>query len=413
MHSKMTAEGKFVSSLDDRIMKVALLTGCQDRPYVLGLAMALASKNMQIDVIGSDEIDSPEFHETQDVKFVNFRGATNQTVSSAVRLWQLLVYYYQLICYATISRGTILHVLWNNRFEYFDRTILMLYYKLLRKNVALTAHNVNQARRDANDSFINRMTLRIQYRLVDHVFVHTQKMKNELLDTFGVCGDAVTVIRHPINNAFPNTSVTPDEAKRRLDLRKDERALLFLGRIRPYKGLEYLLSAFKLLLAKSGDYRLIVAGEPKKGSEAYLNQICEMISRDFPQNKVLLRIEFIPDEQVELYLKAADVMVLPYREIFQSGILFLSYSFGLPVIATDVGSFRDEIVEGKTGYLCKADDAADLARAVEMYFASDLYKHLDVRRGELTDYANANHSWHAVAELTCCAYAKMAAETLT
>jgi glycosyltransferase involved in cell wall biosynthesis len=53
---------------------------------------------------------------------------------------------------------------------------------------------------------------------------------------------------------------------------------------------------------------------------------------------------------MEVYLKAADVMVLPYNEIFQSGVLFLGYSFGLPVIATDVGSFREEIVEGERGF---------------------------------------------------------------
>ncbi len=69
-------------------------------------------------------------------------------------------------------------------------------------------------------------------------------------------------------------------------------------------------------------------------------------------------------------------MVLPYKEIFQSGVLFLAYPFGLPVVATDVGSFREEIVEGSTGFLCKPGDPAELAKAVETYFASDLYKNL-------------------------------------
>jgi glycosyltransferase involved in cell wall biosynthesis len=110
---------------------------------------------------------------------------------------------------------------------------------------------------------------------------------------------------------------------------------------------------------------------------------------------------------MEVYLKGADVLVLPYKEIFQSGVLFLAYSFGLPVVATDVGSFREEIVEGNTGFLCKPGDPAELAKAIETYFASDLFKNLKVRRRGLKDYANANHSWHAVAELTRNAYAKM------
>jgi len=223
----------------------------------------------------------------------------------------------------------------------------MLYYKAAGKKIALTAHNVNQARRDAKDSWLNRATLKIQYRLCDHIFVHTQKMKEELCQDFGVNEKVVTVIRHPVNDAFPDTELTPTEAKRQLGLRDEEKAILFFGRIRPYKGIEYLLDAFRLLSAdEQAKYRLIVAGEPKKGSEDYLHEIQEAVQRDFKQGQVILRIQFIPDKEMEWYLKGADVLVLPYKEIFQSGVLFLAYSFGLPVVATDVGSFREEIVEG-------------------------------------------------------------------
>src|SRR5690348_10588846 len=117
-------------------------------------------------------------------------------------------------------------------------------------------------------------------------------------------------------------------------------------------------------------------------------------------------MEFISDAEMELYFKAADVMVLPYKEIFQSGILFLAYSFGLPVVATDVGSFREEISEGSTGFLCRPADPADLAKAIERYFASDLYWNLAVRRAEIREYVNSTHSWDTAAELTRSAYAK-------
>jgi glycosyltransferase involved in cell wall biosynthesis len=389
-------------------IEIGLLTGCQDRPYAFGLAMALISKGVSLDIIGSDEIDSPELHTTPNVRFLNFRGNQRSNANFAEKLSKLLVYYVRLIRYAARSKPKTLHILWNNKFEFFDRTILMLYYKMLGKKIVLTAHNVNQARRDSKDSWLNRTTLKIQYRLCDHIFVHTQKMKDELCQDFDVPENAVTVIRHPVNDAFPDTELTPIEAKRSLGLRVDEKAILFFGRIRPYKGIEYLLDAFRILSADGrANYRLIVAGEPKKGSEEYLHEIRQSIKKDFNQGQVILRIQFIPDEEMELYLKGADVLVLPYREIFQSGVLFLAYSFGLPVVATDVGSFREEIVEGSTGFLCKPGDPAELAKAIETYFASDLFKNLRVRRPELKDYANANHSWRAVAELTRNAYVKM------
>ena len=392
--------------------ELGLLTACRDRHYAFGLAIALAAKGMSLDVVGGDEIDSPELHSTPNLRFLNFLSHEKSNAGFAKRLSKLFVYYGKLIRYTARSRPRVLHILWNGRFDFFDRTFLMLYYKLRGKKVAFTAHNVNQARRDGKDSLLNRATLKMQYRLCDHIFVHTQKMKEELCKDFRVAEDAVTVIRYPMNYALPDTELTPAEAKRRLGLEKDEKAILFFGKIRPYKGIEHLVAAFKLLSANSAEkYRLIIAGEPNRGATEYLHEIQQFAQRDFNEGQVILRFQFIPDEQMELYFKGADVLVLPYKDIFQSGILFLSYSFGLPVVATDVGSFREDIVEGRTGFLCKPGDPADLAKAIEMYFASDLFKNLKVCRLELKDYARANHSWDAVAALTCKAYAQMLGRT--
>jgi D-inositol-3-phosphate glycosyltransferase len=389
-------------------IEIGLLTGCKDKPYVFGLATALGSKDIGVDIVGSDEIDSPELHTFASLRFLNFFGRHNPDASFVEKLSKVLRYYGKLARYVARSSPKILHILWNNKFELFDRTILMLYYKALGKRIAFTAHNVNQAQRDGNDSWLNRVTLRLQYRLCDHIFVHTQKMKAELCQEFAVTEKTVTVIPFPINNALPDTELTSVEAKRRLGLREDERAILFFGRVRPYKGTEYLLDAFRLLSTKKQvNYRLIIAGEPIKGCEEYLKGIQRIVTRDFDQGQVMLRMQFIPDDEVEVYLKAADVLVLPYKEIFQSGVLFLAYAFGLPVVATDVGSFREEIVEGNTGFLCKAGDPPEMTRAIEAYFASNLYKNLNARRREIKEYANTNHSWHAVADLTCGAYAKM------
>jgi D-inositol-3-phosphate glycosyltransferase len=379
-------------------IEIGLLTGCQDRPYAFGLAMALISKGVAVDVIGSDDVDSPELHVTPNLRFLNFRGNQHKSTNFSEKLWKLAVYYARLMRYAARS---------NNKIELFDRTILMAYYKLCGKKIAFTAHNVNQARRDANDSRLNRITLRIQYGFCDHIFVHTNKMKDELCQDFGVAEKAVTVIRHPVNDAFPDTDLTPPEAKRQLGLEENEKVVLCFGRIRPYKGIEHLLAAFRLLATKHSNYRLIIAGEPKKGSEEYRNDIEQIAKTEFTLDQIILKIQFIPDAEMELYLKAADVLVLPYKEIFQSGVLFLAYSFGLPVVATDVGSFREEIVEGTTGFLCRPGDPTELARAIETYFASDLYKNLEVHRQDLKDYAEANHSWSAVADLTRDAYAEL------
>jgi len=121
--------------------------------------------------------------------------------------------------------------------------------------------------------------------------------------------------------------------------------------------------------------------------------------------RILLRAEFIPDEEIEVYFKAADVLVLPYRHIFQSGILFLGYSFGLPVLAADVGSLKDDIVEGQTGFIFRPEDSAGLEKTLETYFASDLYVDLNNRRKQIRDYASERHSWDVVGRITMDVYA--------
>ena len=95
---------------------------------------------------------------------------------------------------------------------------------------------------------------------------------------------------------------------------------------------------------------MIIAGRPDN-CERYWQTIREAIREDVQRGRVLLRADFIPDDETEVYFKAADVLVLPYRDIYQSGVLFLGHSFGLPVLAADVGSLKDEIVEGKTGFV--------------------------------------------------------------
>ena len=119
----------------------------------------------------------------------------------------------------------------------------------------------------------------------------------------------------------------------------------------------------------------------------------------------MLREDYIPDDETEVYFKAADVLALPYRHIYQSGVLFLGYSFGLPVLAADVGSLKDEIVEGKTGFVFRPEDPMDLARAIEQYFASDLFLELNSRRQEIINYTEERHSWDVVGQMTMRIYA--------
>ena len=392
-------------------IKVGLLTGGGDKPYAFGLATALLSKGLCLDFVGSDDLDIPELHACPTLNFLKLRGSQTRDAALLTKAHRILSYYARLLQYAWIAKPKIFHILWNNRFEYFDRTLLMLYYKSIGKRVVFTAHNVNAAKRDSRDSWWNRLTLKVQYRLTDHIFVHTERMKLELIQDFGVREQAVTVIPFGINNSAPQTLMTPAQARRSLGIKQDEKVMLFFGRIKPYKGLEFMVAAFQKVAQQGGAYRLIIVGGAEKDLQVYLSDIQDTIARDPSCRQIIQRTEFVPDEETELYFKAADVLVLPYTQVFQSGVLFLAYSFGLPVIAADVGSFRDDIIVGKTGYLCAPCNAAALAGAIAAYFDSDLFRSLDRRRQEIRDYACARNSWKIVSDKTCEVYAQLLEHT--
>jgi glycosyltransferase involved in cell wall biosynthesis len=388
-------------------LRVTLLTGGADKSYALGLASGLIAAGVQVDFIGSDYVDAPFLHGRPLVRFLNLRGDQRADVSLAEKVFRVLRYYARLLHYAAAAEPTVFHILWNSRLELFDRTVLMLYYRLLGKRIALTAHNINARERDGGDSLINRSTLRLQYHLVDHIFVHTDKMKRQLETDFGVADAKVSIIPFGVNSSVPVTTLTRSEARRQLGLTGPEKTILFFGNIAPYKGVEYLVEAMILLARTAPDYRLVIAGRPK-GSEAYWETIHQRIVSMNLQSSIIERIEYVADEDTERYFKAADVLALPYTHIFQSGVLFLGYNFGLPAIASDVGSFRDDIIEGETGFVCSPRDPGGLAQTITRFFSSDLYLQPEVHRQAIRGFAHEHHSWAKVAAITRAVYAGLA-----
>jgi glycosyltransferase involved in cell wall biosynthesis len=169
---------------------------------------------------------------------------------------------------------------------------------------------------------------------------------------------------------------------------------------------EYLVRAFAELAKKHPDYRLVIAGNPREPVQ-YWADLAREIDRLPVRDRIVQRIEYVPDEQTEIFFKAADILILPYTHIFQSGVLFLGYSFGLPVIVADVGSMKDEVIEGKTGFVFKPQDCADLARTIERYFSAELYHRLETNRQAIRDYANERYSWSKVGQITEQVYTRL------
>jgi glycosyltransferase involved in cell wall biosynthesis len=159
--------------------------------------------------------------------------------------------------------------------------------------------------------------------------------------------------------------------------------------------LEYLIQALAIAKNRLKNFRLIIAGSLKK-NDSYWNHIQQLIDSENLNDNVIEIIQYIPDEDIEIYFKASDVLILPYLYIFQTGVLFLSFQFGLPAICSDVGCIKEDINKGQNGLLCNPRDSKDLAKKIEAFFDSDLYTELDLRRDLIKEAALAEHSWDSI-----------------
>ncbi len=161
--------------------------------------------------------------------------------------------------------------------------------------------------------------------------------------------------------------------------------LLFFGYIKQYKGLDILLEAMPAVLQKLPNLKLTIAGEVYGDKSSYL----DIIRKHNLEKKIVFHDKYISNEEVQKFFLSADVCVLPYKHATQSGIIQLSYAFGVPVIASSVGGIPEVVQEGKTGYLVPANDIEALSQAIiNFYLKGNLeesFKHIS--------HENEKYSW--------------------
>lgn len=167
---------------------------------------------------------------------------------------------------------------------------------------------------------------------------------------------------HPIFDNY-GEEIPSDLAKQKLNLDKNSRYLLFFGFIRDYKGLDLLINAFADIRLRNFPVKLLVAGEYYSNAEPYLKLIQENSLNDF----VELRTDFIPDEEVNFYFCASDMVVQPYKSATQSGVTQIGYHFNKPMLVTNVGGLSEIIPDGKIGYVVEPDSQSIANALVDFY----------------------------------------------
>lgn len=226
--------------------------------------------------------------------------------------------------------------------------------RLVGCRIVATVHDVENFA--ANESSIFGKVI---LNITDRFIVHNLSSREALLRNPGrpELEQRTSVIHHG-NYLNDVRRLDAFESRQKLGLPVDGPVVLFFGQIKQVKGLDLLIDAMPQVVASCGNVTFVIAGKVWKDD---FSRYEERIDRLGISYHVKAHIKYIPDDEVDLYYSAADVVALPYRKIYQSGVLLMAMSYGLPVVASDLPGMKEVLCDGG-GYLFEAGSSRDLAR---------------------------------------------------
>ena len=236
-------------------------------------------------------------------------------------------------------------------------TILRIIKKNKHTKIICIADNILPHEKRFGDKPFTRYFI----KPVDAFITMSEKVFNDL-KTF--TSKKAVLINHPLYDNF-GEKISKQEARKKLGIENEELVILFFGFIRKYKGLDILLDAMKIISGnpQTRKPKLLIAGEFYDDKKIYDEQIDRLGIRE----QLILHTNFIPDGEVKNYMCAADVVIQPYRNATQSGVIPLAYHYEVPMIVTNVGGLPAMVPDNKVGLVAEPT-AESLAKKIVEYF---------------------------------------------
>ncbi len=232
---------------------------------------------------------------------------------------------------------------------------------------AFLCHNVQAHESSSLDGILSLYALKASASYLVHSHVDSQQLKRWIPSA------VVEVAPHPRYDMFKRSACSSKaDAREHLGL-PDVQILLFFGNIRKYKGLPILLRALDAA-RRQRPIHLVVAGEFYHGRQ----EVQELIRELNLERSVTIVDRYVPNEEVSKFFAATDAVVLPYLSASQSGVAQVAYSFGIPVIATEVGGLPEVVEDGTTGLLVPPEDPGALSDAIVHFFEQGMAGQMSV-----------------------------------
>jgi glycosyltransferase involved in cell wall biosynthesis len=354
-------------------------------PYDHALAAALARAGAQVRLITSEfaygAVPPPDGYAVRTHFYRRTAGAAGSRLRLAAKLAQHVP---DMLSYRRVARGAdVVHFQWL-AVQALDRHLLP------RRPLVLTAHDLLP--REPRPGQLRAQ--RRLYEAVDAIVVHSQYGRRALVEGLGVTPGKVHVIHH---GAFEHLTRQPREEPLPVALRDPgEPVVLFFGLLRPYKGIEVLLEAWRGVAGA----QLWIVGHPRM-------DIAPLRAR--ASASVRFEPRFVSDAQLPAFFRAADIVVLPYartERFDQSGVLAVALAFGKAIVLSDLGGFSEVAATG-AARLVAADDPEALGAALNALIADPPARERLAQAARTA--AESSYSWDQAARMTLALYGSLCA----
>ena len=358
--------------------------------YLFGQAKGLINNDVSISLYTNNETGNPNI---DGVRFFAFYKNIFKSKSKFISGIKWVVGSILSVFHARFSGVRVFH------FHIFYTNVLVLFNLLLVKlvfgKVVLTTHDVISFANLSDSSIIGSMI----YKLTDLILTHNEFSKSEIIKVRPNLSSRIYIVPHGNYIPFVNVQNDKEKSRKRLEIPNDKKVLLFFGMIKQVKGLDVLLHALKDVIKENPDVLLLIAGKPWENDFTnYQRIIDENNLSDF----CLLHTKFIPHADVEHYYCAADLVVLPYKKIYQSGVLMMTLSYGKPALVSDLPPLKEVVTDMQTAFLFESENSISLAEKLNLILL-DPEKLEQVRiNGE--ELINTKYDWNEIGRQTKQAY---------
>lgn len=361
--------------------------------YTFGQAKGLINCGNKVSIYTNNKTNKPNIKQLELFNFYRNIFSSKINVINGIR-W--IIGSFLSLMHAKISGCSIFH------FHIFYVNILILFDLILAKilfgKIVLTIHDVSSFDRGQRFNLLNN----IIYKLADLILTHNQFSKSEIEKVSDIQDLKIEIIPH--GNYIPFISINKDQSfsRKRLKLPMYKNILLFFGLIKEVKGLDVLLKAFKDVVVKHPETILLIAGKPwKKDFLSYQNIIDKYNLKDYCE----LHIKFIPHEDVAYYYSACDLVVLPYKKIYQSGVLMMAMSYEKPVLVSNLPPLQEVITNRKDGFIFESENIQQLASIINEIL-TDLSM-LNSVKDEGNKLIRSKYDWNVIGKMTSESYNKL------